>query len=58
MVFKPREKRQNLDLKLDISNCAIEQVKETMFLGVILDENPHGNNILLLLQGKFLKQPE
>ena len=39
MVFKPRQKRQNRDLKLEISNCAIEQVKETMFLGVILDEN-------------------
>ena len=49
MVFKPRQKRQNLDLKLEISNCAIEQVKETMFLGVILDEN---------LTWKILKQPE
>ena len=39
MVFKPRQKGQNLDLKLEISNCAIEQVKETMFWGVILDEN-------------------
>ena len=37
MVF--RQKRQNLDLKLEIIYCAIEQVKETMFLGVILGEN-------------------
>ena len=39
MVFKPRQKRQNLDFKLEISNCAIERVKDTIFLGVILDEN-------------------
>ena len=39
MVFKPRQKRQNLDLKLEISDCVIKPVKETMFLGVILDEN-------------------
>ena len=39
MVFKPRQKRQNLDIKLEISNCAIERVRDTIFLGVILDEN-------------------
>ena len=39
MVFKPRLKKANLDLKLEISNYDIEQVKESMFLGVILDEN-------------------
>ena len=30
---------QNIDLKLELSNCAIGQVKETMFLGVMLDED-------------------
>ena len=39
MVFKPRQKRQNLDIKLEMSNCAIERVRDTIFLGVILDEN-------------------
>ena len=39
MVFKPRQKRQNLDIKLEISNCAIERVRDTLFLGVILGEN-------------------
>ena len=39
MVFKPRQKRQNLDIKLEISNCTIERVRDTIFLGVILDEN-------------------
>ena len=60
MVFKPRQKRQNLDIKLEISNCAIERVRDTIFLGVILDENltwKH-HNLLLMLQGKFLNQLE
>ena len=44
MVFKPRQKRQNLDIKLEISI-----IVHTMFLGVILDENltwkPHIANV-------------
>ena len=40
MVFKPRQKnRYCLDIQLFINNKCIEQVKETVFLGVILDEN-------------------
>ena len=39
MVFNPSRQRWNLDIKLEISNCAIERVKDTIFLGVILDEN-------------------
>ena len=39
MVFKPRQKRQTLDISQKISQCAIERVNETIFLGVILDEN-------------------
>jgi hypothetical protein len=39
MVFKPRQKKFCLDIKLFINNKCIEQVKETVFLGVILDEN-------------------
>ena len=38
MIFRPRLKRQTLDIKLEINHCAIEWVKETVFLGVILDE--------------------
>ena len=38
MVYKPRQKRQNVDIKLKISNCTIERVRDTMSLGVILDE--------------------
>lgn len=36
---KFRQKRQTLDLKLEIGNCVIKPVKETLFLGVILNEN-------------------
>ena len=39
MVFKPRQKRQNLNIKLEISNCFTERVRDTLFLGVILEEN-------------------
>ena len=31
MVFKPRQKRQTLDIKLEISQYAIERVNETVF---------------------------
>ena len=39
MVFNPRQRRSNLDIKLEISNCALERVMDTIFLGVIVDEN-------------------
>ena len=49
IVFKPRQKRQTLDINLEISRCAIGRVKETVFLGVILDKNltwkPHIGNM-------------
>ena len=38
MIFRPRQKRQTFDINLEINHCGIERVKETMFLGVILDE--------------------
>ena len=39
MVFNPSQKRWKLDIRLEISNCAIERVEDTIFLGMILDEN-------------------
>lgn len=39
MVFKPKKKRENLNIKLEINQCTIDQVKEYMFLGVILNGN-------------------
>ena len=37
MVFRPRQMRQTLDLSIQIDK--IDCVKETVFLGVILDEH-------------------
>ena len=39
MVFKPSQKRTSHDIQLLINNYKIDRVKETVFLGVILDEN-------------------
>ena len=36
MVFKPKKKRENLDIKLKTNQCTIDRVKNSMFLGVIL----------------------
>ncbi len=38
MIFRPRQKRQTTELLLKINGQKIDNVKETMFLGVILDE--------------------
>ena len=49
MVFKPRQKRENLNIKLKINQRTIDRVKKSVFLGVILDEKfswkPHMANI-------------
>ena len=39
MVFKPRQKRENLNIKLKINQRTIDLVKKSVFLGVILDQN-------------------
>ena len=38
MVFRPRQRRQILNLSVQIDNNKIDCVKETVFQGVILDE--------------------
>jgi hypothetical protein len=39
MIFRPRQKRQILDLPLELNGHKIDQVKEVnKFLGVVLDE--------------------
>ena len=49
MIFRPRQKRQTSDIRVSICNQDIFQVKETVFLGVVLDENltwiPHISNV-------------
>ena len=39
MVFKPSQKRRSHDIQLLINGSKLDQVKETIFLGVILGEN-------------------
>ena len=39
MFFKSRKKLQELNLQVYINDQQIEQVNETLFLGVVLDEN-------------------
>ena len=49
MIFKPRQNWQKIDLKIEINSYRIEQVREVVFLGVILDEHiswkPHISHI-------------
>ena len=39
MIFKPRQKNLDFDGSFEINNCPIERVKETILLGVVLDEH-------------------
>jgi len=39
ILFKPRQKRTSVQIRVKLNNKEIEQVKETVFLGVVLDEN-------------------
>ena len=39
MLFKPRQKRYHFSMKICINEQRIEQVKETVFIGVVLDEH-------------------
>ena len=39
IAFKPSQKRTNQTIQLLINSQKIDQVKETVFLGVIMDEN-------------------
>ena len=49
MIFKPRQKRSNIDLLIKLNAHKINKVKEVVFLGVILDENilwtPHISHV-------------
>ena len=49
MIFKPRQNRQKINLKIEINSYRIEQVRQVVFLGVILDEHiswkPHISHI-------------
>ena len=49
MIFKPRQMRKTYDISITLSNHSIDRLNETVFLGVIIDENlswkPHIANV-------------
>ena len=55
MVFKPRQKRSICNIQISIDNQNIVKVKETNFLGVILDENLNWKSEILHVANKVGK---
>ena len=52
---KPRQKRENLNIKIEINQFTIDRVKESMLLGVIFYENLLWKPPLQISLGKVLK---
>ena len=55
MVFRPRQRRQTLELSIQIDNNNMDCVKETVFLGVILDEHLSWKPHILSVSRKISK---
>ena len=55
MVFKPRQKRSICNIQISIDNQNIVEVKETNFLGVILDENLNWKSEISHVASKVVK---
>ena len=55
MVFKPRQKRSICNIQISIHNQNIVKVKETNFLGVILDENLNWKSEISQVANKVAK---
>ena len=55
MVFKPRQKRSICSIQISIDNQNIVKVKETNFLGVVLDENLHWKSEISHVANKVAK---
>ena len=55
MVFRPRQRRQTLDISIQIDNNNIDCVKETVVLGVILDEHLSWKHHILSVSRKISK---
>ena len=39
MLFKPKQKKEKMNINLFINNYGITQVNEVVFLGVVLDQH-------------------
>ena len=55
MIFKPRQKTRHPDVQLALNNRSIEQVNETVFLGVILDETLYWKSHISHVANKISK---
>ena len=55
VLARPRQRRQTLDISIQIDNNVIERVKETVFLGVILDEHLSWKPHILSVSRKISK---
>jgi hypothetical protein len=55
ILFKTKKKKSNHKIEISINNQNIEQVNQTTFLGVIIDENLTWNSHLNLIYKKIMK---
>ncbi len=55
MIFKTRQKRQTIELMLKINGQKIDNVKETIFLSVILDEHMSWKSHISYIASKISK---
>jgi len=58
MVFRPRQRRQTLDLSIQIDINKIDCVKETVFLGVILEGHLSWKPLTFLASPEKYQKPE
>ena len=54
MVFH-KAKHENMDVKLGINKVPIQQVDNTKFLGVIIDDNLNWSNHISYINSKIAK---
>ena len=55
MGFRPRQRRQTVDISIQIDSNFIERVKETVFFGVVLDEHLSWKPHILSVSRKISK---
>ena len=55
MLFKPRQKKYHFPMQISVNEQRIEQVKETVFLGVVLDEHLTWKPHISQVAGKISK---
>lgn len=55
MLFEPKKRLQQVNLQVCINNQQTEQVSETVFLGVILDDNLKWKALISHMANKISK---